>query len=420
MLFELRIYDKAVAFIGRSTSYQNNFLQVIKMFYLGIDIGKSFHVASLIDDKKNVVFKGFQFKNTTDDANKLLEKIAQYPEIEIGMEATGHYWLALYSFLIKHNYIVQVVNPIQTDSWRNSTKIRPHKTDKIDSIIIADFIRYGEYSETSLASEGILEIRNLSRFRISLVDSIGDLKRKTICVLDQIFPEYESVFSNIFGKTSKEILNIFSSPADFENISAEKLNLLLEKVTLKKFTEIKVNQLFNLAKNSFGISFGIQSLKMQLQLLIKQISFIEEQVTEVEQKISELLEKLNSPITTIPGIGKVIGATILGEIGDIKRFSSPAKLVAYAGLDSKIDQSGTSQDFGGKMTKRGSPYLRTALFRAALVASNTDPVFQAFYQKKRSEGKHHLTCVGAVARKLCYTVHAILSKNCPYKIQSIT
>mgnify|MGYP003571316963 CR=1 FL=1 len=274
--------------------------------------------------------------------------------------------------------------PIQTDSWRNFTKIRPHKTDKIDSLIIADFIRYGEYSETSLASEEILEIRNLSRFRISLVDSIGDLKRRTICVLDKIFPEYETVFSDIFGKTSKEILNIFSSPADFDNISVENLNLLLEKVTLKKFTERKVNQLSNLAKKSFSITFGIESLKFQLQLLISQISFIEEQVSEVELKISDLLDTLNSPITTIHGIAKVIGATILGEIGDIKRFATPAKLVAYAGLDSKIEQSGTSQDFGGKMTWRGSPYLRTALFRAALVASNTDPVFQAFYQKKRA------------------------------------
>ena len=387
------------------------------MFYLGIDIGKNFHVASLIDDKKNVIFKGFQFKNTTPDANLLLGKLAPYSEIEIGMEATGHYWLALYSFLIKHNFVVHVVNPIQSDSWRNSTKIRPHKTDKIDSLIIADFIRYGEFSETSLASEEIVEICNLSRFRISLVDSVGDLKRKTVCVSNQIFPEYESVFSNIFGKTSKEILNIFTSPADFENISADKLNLLLKKVTLKKFTENKLNQLSNLSKNSFGITFGLQSLKFQLQLLIQQISFIEGQITDVEQKISQLLDRLNSPIATVPGIGKIIGATILGEIGDISRFSSPAKLVAYAGLDSKIEQSGTSQNFAGKMTKRGSPYLRTALFRAALVASNIDPVFKAFYQKKRAEGKHHLTCVGAVARKLCYTVHAILSKNCIYEPQ---
>lgn len=116
---------------------------------------------------------------------------------------------------------------------------------------------------------------------------------------------------------------------------------------------------------------------------------------------------------TIPGVGNVIGATIISEIGDIKRFATPAKLVAFAGLDSKIDQSDTSQDSSGKMTKRGFPYLR-----ATLVVSNIDPVFKAFYQKKRSQSKHHLTCVGAVARKLCYTVHAILSKNSPYEIQS--
>ena len=191
--------------------------------------------------------------------------------------------------------------------------------------------------------------------------------------------------------------------------------MLLDKVTQKHFAENKLNQLSYLAKNSFGISFGLQSLKFQLQLLIQQISFIEGQVANVDNKISELLDKLNSPITTIPGVGKVIAATILGEIGDIKRFSSPAKLVAYAGIDSKIEQSGTSENFGGKMTKRGSPYLRTAL-----VASNTDPVFKAFYQKKRAECKHHLTCIGALARKLCYTIHAILTKKCVYEIQSTT
>lgn len=386
------------------------------MFYLGIDIGKSFHVASLIDDKKKVIFQGFEFKNTTQDTKKLLEKLVPYSELEIGMEATGHYWLALYSFLVKNHFVVHVVNPIQTDSWRNSTRIRPHKTDKIDSLVIADFIRYGDFSKTELASEEILELRNLSRFRFSLVSSIGDLKRQTICVLDKIFPEYESVFSDVFGKTSREILTLFNSPADFEDIPPDKLKLLLDRVTMKKFARKKLEELSFKAKNSFGITFGIQSLALQLQLLIAQISFIEEQISQLDTKIADLLKRLNSPITTIPGVGTVLGATILSEIGDITRFATPAKLVAFAGIDSKLDQSGTSQDSVGKMTKRGSPYLRTALFRAALVASNIDPVFKAFYQKKRSEGKHHLTCIGAVARKLCYTVHAILSKNSPYKI----
>ena len=386
------------------------------MFYLGIDIGKSFHVASLIDDKKKVIFQGFEFKNTTQDTKKLLEKLVPYSELEIGMEATGHYWLALYSFLVKNHFVVHVVNPIQTDSWRNSTRIRPHKTDKIDSLVIADFIRYGDFSKTELASEEILELRNLSRFRFSLVSSIGDLKRQTICVLDKIFPEYESVFSDVFGKTSREILTLFNSPADFEDIPPDKLKLLLDRVTMKKFARKKLEELSFKAKNSFGITFGIQSLALQLQLLIAQISFIEEQISQLDTKIADLLKRLNSPITTIPGVGTVLGATILSEIGDITRFATPAKLVAFAGIDSKLNQSGTSQDSVGKMTKRGSPYLRTALFRAALVASNIDPVFKAFYQKKRSEGKHHLTCIGAVARKLCYTVHAILSKNSPYKI----
>ena len=355
------------------------------MFYLGIDIGKSFHVASLIDDKKKVIFQGFEFKNTTQDTKKLLEKLVPYSELEIGMEATGHYWLALYSFLVKNHFVVHVVNPIQTDSWRNSTRIRPHKTDKIDSLVIADFIRYGDFSKTELASE-------------------------------EIFPGYESVFSDVFGKTSREILTLFNSPADFEDIPSDKLKLLLDRVTMKKFARKKLEELSFKAKNSFGITFGIQSLALQRQLLIAQISFIEEQISQLDTKIADLLKRLNSPITTIPGVGTVLGATILSEIGDITRFATPAKLVAFAGIDSKLDQSGTSQDSVGKMTKRGSPYLRTALFRAALVASNIDPVFKAFYQKKRSEGKHHLTCIGAVARKLCYTVHAILSKNSPYKI----
>lgn len=400
--------------------YPKKFLQVIEMFYLGIDIGKNFHVASLLDERKNVIFQGFEFKNTTDDAKRLLEKLKPYPELEIGMEATGHYWLALYSFLVKNHFVVHVVNPIQTDSWRNSTKIRPHKTDKIDSLIIADFIRYGDFSDTELASEEILELRNLSRFRFSLVSQIGDLKRQTICVLDKLFPEYQSVFSDVFGKTSKEILSLFSSPADFEDIGADKLKLLLERVSLKAFAKKKLNELSSKAKNSFGISFGLESLKFQLQSLLAHISFVEEQVSQIDSKIAELLEEFKSPITTIPGIGNVIGAAILSEVGDISRFSSPAKLVAYAGLDSKISQSGTSQDSTGKMTKRGSPYLRTALFRAAFIASYSDPVFKAFYEKKKSEGKHHLTCIGAVARKLCYTIHAILSKNSPYEIQSIS
>lgn len=387
------------------------------MLYLGIDIGKRNHVASLIDEKAKILFKAFSFSNTTDGANSLIEKLSAHTNksnVEIGMEATGHYWLSIYSFLIEKGFTVHVVNPIQTDGWRKGTEIRKRKTDIIDSVLIADLIRYGDFEETSLSDEEMLSLRNLSRFRNYLVSSIGDLKRKVICVLDQVFPEYQSVFSDVFGETSKELLSHFQTADDFENIPSEQLENVLEKVALKGYAKNKITQISELAANSFGLKFCRDSFSLQLKLLIEQIRFIEAQVSDVEAEIKTVLDKLNSPITTIPGIGDVNAAVILGKIGDISRFSNASKLAAYAGIDASVSQSGDFQASNNRMSKRGSPYLRKALFQAALIAAFHDPVFSAFYQKKRSEGKHHLTAVGAVSRKLCNTIFAVLKNNTPY------
>lgn len=391
----------------------------LQMFYLGIDIGKNTHVASLVDDKKKVIFKAFSFSNSIDGAESLILKLEPFKNgLEIGMEATGHYWLSLYSYLSEKNFTVRLINPIQTDGWRQGIEIRKRKTDIIDSLLIADLIRYGDFVETSLSNEDYLSLRNLSRFRSYLVSSIGDLKRKTIALLDQAFPEYASSFSNIFGKTSKEILSSFSTPSDFENINSEDLQSFLDNVSRKKFASKKLEELSKKASTSFGINFCMDSFRLQIKMLIEQISFIQNQVLDVEKEIEILLEKLNSPITTIPGIGSVNGATILGEIGDIKRFSNPSKLVAYVGLDASISQSGEFESTSNHMTKRGSPYLRRALFQSALRAEFCDPVFSNYYQKKIAEGKHHLVATNAVARKLCHTIFAVLTKNEPYQEQS--
>lgn len=389
------------------------------MFYLGIDIGKNTHVASLVDDKKKVIFKAFSFSNSIDGAESLILKLEAFKnELEVGMEATGHYWLSLYSYLVEKNFTIRVINPIQTDGWRQGIEIRKRKTDIIDSLLIADLLRYGDFVETSLSNEDYLSLRNLSRFRSYLISSIGDLKRKTIALLDQVFPEYASSFSNIFGKTSKEILSNFSTPSDFEDINSDDLNTFLESVTRKNYASKKIDELSKKASSSFGINFCLDSFSLQIKMLIEQISFIQNQVSDVENEIEVLLEKLNSPITTIPGIGSVNAATILGEIGDIKRFSKPSKLVAYAGLDASVSQSGEYESTYNHMSKRGSPYLRRALFQSALRAEFCDPVFSDYYQKKISEGKHHLVATNAVARKLCHTIFAVLTKNEPYQVQS--
>lgn len=231
---------------------------------------------------------------------------------------------------------------------------------------------------------------------------------------DQVFPEYASSFSNIFGKSSKEILMSISIPQYFENITADKLEKVLENITMKKFAKRKIDELSSKATNSFGVKFCLDSFSLQIKLLIEQISFIENQVVTVEAEISTLMEKINSPITSIPGIGLITGAVILGEIGDISRFSNPSKLVAYAGLDATISQSGEFESTSNRMSKRGSSYLRKALFQSALRAEFCDPVFINYYQKKISQGKHHLVATNAVARKLCHTIFAILSKNESY------
>lgn len=391
------------------------------MLYLGIDIGKNTHVASLIDETAKPLFKAFSFSNTAEGANSLIEKLSVHigspAEVEVGMEATGHYWLSIYSFLVKNSFVVHVVNPIQTDGWRKGTEIRKRKTDIIDSVLIADLIRYGDFVETSLSDEDTMSLRNLSRFRSYLVSSIGDLKRKVICVLDQVFPEYQSVFSDVFGETSKELLSHFQTADDFENISSKQLESVLKNIPFKGFAKNKISQISELAASSFGLKFCRNSFALQLKLLIEQIRFIEAQVSDVETEIKTVLDKMDSPITTIPGIGTVNAAVILGEIGDISRFSNSSKLAAYAGIDASVRQSGEYRSSNNKMSKRGSPYLRRALFQAALIAAFHDPVFSAFYQKKRAEGKHHLTAVGAVARKLCNTVFAVLKNNTPYTPQ---
>ena len=372
----------------------------------------------MMDDSGRVIFKAFSFPNTSEGGQALFTKISSYSSdtscFEIGMEATGHYWLSVYSFLFEKGFLLHVINPIQTDGWRRGTEIRKRKNDIIDSVLIADLIRYGQFVETRLADEDLFSLRTLTRFRTYLVESISDLKRKVVCVLDQVFPEYQAVFSDIFGKTSKEILLKFSSPLDFESVSSETLAELLARLSRQKLGADKAEQLKSAASSSFGITFAKNSFAFQLKTLIEQITFIEKQVKETESEISRFMEKLNSPVTTITGIGSVTGAAIISEIGDISKFDSPKKLVAFAGIDASVSQSGEFEATHNVMSKRGSPYLRKAIFQAALVAAFKDPVLSAYYQKKKAEGKHHLTCIGAVSRKLCYIIYAVLKNNQPY------
>jgi len=389
------------------------------LFYCGIDIAKNNHEASIIDARGKLLTESISFPNSQKGCEKLFklfEKFEITPEnVVIGMEATGHYWLSAYSFLIENKFKTKVINPIQSEAFRKMY-IRQTKNDSKDSFIIAQIMRFCQYSETKLSEENIIALRQLSRYRLALVDSCSDCKRRVIALLDQVFPEYQKFFSDTFGVSSKEILLKCPTPEDVLAIPTNKLSKILEKASNGQFGMEKAKSLKSIAETSFGISFAKDAFSFQIKQLIQQIIFIENQIEDLKKQISILLSKTNQVITTISGIGETLGAIIISEIGDIFRFDSPSKLVAFAGLDVKVNQSGEFSGTKNKISKRGSPYLRRAIWLAANRAAFCDPILSDYYQSLKSRGKHHLTAIGAVARKLCNIIFVILRENRPYQI----
>jgi len=204
------------------------------------------------------------------------------------------------------------------------------------------------------------------------------------------------------------------TPEELLAIDTSELCELLKKHSRGRFGEAKAEELRSAAKRSFGITISLSAFSMQLRQLLEMISLLEKQLIELEEEITQYLRKMDTYITTCPGIGDVLGAIILSEIGDISRFKHPKNLVAFVGVDPSVKQSGEYVGTQNRMSKRGSPHLRRAVFLAANVAAFRDPVLSAYYQKKRAEGKHHLTCVGAVSRKLICIIYAVLRDNKPY------
>lgn len=388
------------------------------MFYCGIDIAKRNHEASVIDAEGKPLLDSITLTNTQEGCEKLFSLFERLnigkDAVIIGMEATGHYWLSVYEHLTEQKYDVRVINPIQSDAFRKMY-IRQTKNDSKDSFIIAQVMRFGQYSETTLSDENTVAMRQLTRFRMALVDNCGDCKRRIIALLDQVFPEYAKLFSDTFGTTSKELLLNYPTPDDMLSVSTRKLTTFLNKASHGRFGEEKAKEIRTTAAGSFGVGFAKNAFAFQIKQLVEQLMFLEAQIEELDEQISHLLHQVNQVITTIPGIGDTLGAIIISEIGDINRFDAPNKLVAFAGLDVKVTQSGEFTGTKQKISKRGSPYLRRAIWLAANRAAFCDPILSEYYQSLKARGKHHLTAVGAVARKMCNIIFTILRENRPYE-----
>ncbi len=392
------------------------------MYYIGIDIAKKRHEVCFLDESGNVLDgNSFQIPNTASGLDKLQNYLDKYGLTAVnslvGMEATGHYWLVLYSWLIEQGFDVKVINPIVTDAYRNML-IRKTKNDRIDAEVVARVLKMGEYQETSVLDDDTLSLRQLCRYRLSQTQTTSDLKRKVIALLDQVFPEYDTLFSDVFGLSSKELLKNYTTPEEIASIHTRKLANILNKASRGRFGKEKALEVKAVASQSIGITVAIDAFVFQIRQLIEQIEFVEMQIESLDREIANYMDSLDSPITTIPGIGPVYGATILAELGDIKRFPSAKQIVSYAGLDASVHESGDFKGSQSRMSKRGSAYLRRAIYGAAFIASWSDPELSAYYKRLKARGKHHYVAVGAVARKLCYIIYAVLIENRPFEDRS--
>jgi transposase len=381
------------------------------MFYLGIDIAKNTHYAALMTQDGHVLIEPFSFSNDINGFNLLLSSIKDYDKemLIIGLESTAHYAENLISFLFDRNFKIAVINPIQTASVRKSS-IRKVKTDKVDTLVIIKTLLLCGYSIITSRDISLIQLKSLCLARHDLVKLRSRSKVQLTTYIDQLFPEFQYFFkSGLHINTSYRILEKHSLPSEISNLHLTYLTNLLEKSSRMKFSKQYAINLKRLASNSVGINNPM--LSVRISNAIEQIELFSKQIKQIEDLIADLMQKIDSTILSIPGIGTISAANILAIIGDISRFPSASQLVAFAGLDPVVVQSGNFTASNTRMSKRGSRLLRyTLIFSAHNVAKN-NTTFNKYYNLKRSQGKSHYNALGHVANKLVRIIHKILSCN---------
>lgn len=388
------------------------------MIYAGVDIAKVDHVIGAVDETGAEAARPMKFKNSEAGFERCiawLESVAESEDdVFVGMEATGHYWKACFAYLTAAGYRVCVVNPMQVHAMRKLKSLSGVKNDRIDSWLIAETLRQGDYDETRLATDEVQALKQLTRYHQGLKQELAAVKTQAICVLDAYFPEYAALFSDMFGAASLKVLAECPTPSEVARKRASSIAKLLSEGSRGRLGDAKAAEVKAAAKSSVGIRLGEEAASFQIRTMVSQVEFLNATIAKVEKEVASLLGKIEPNITTIPGVSTTTGAQIVAEIGDVKRFRNAASIVKYAGLNSGVDESGKYSAEGVPITKHGSPYLRRSLWLAANRARQYDPRLKEYYDKLRRKGKPHRVAVTAVARKLCHVVYAVMRDGKPY------
>ncbi len=389
------------------------------MIYVGIDIAKLNHFASAISSDGEVIIEPFKFTNDDDGFQMLVSKLnsldAEPDSIIIGLESTAHYGDNLVRYLVAENFQVCVLNPIKTSTMRKNN-IRKTKTDKVDTYIIAKTLMMQEsYRFITFYDLDLMDLKVMGRFYQKTIKQWTRLKIQFTAYVDEVFPELQYFFkSGLHQKSVYAILKEAPTPEAITSMHMTHLANLLVKTSHGHFTKEKAKELRVLARKSVGASDS--ALSIQITHTIAQIELLDSQLNMIEEEMTEIMKFNDSVIMTILGIGYINGGMIIGEIGDIHRFSSPGKLLAFAGLDPSVYQSGNFQARKTKMSKRGSKVLRYALINAAHNVVKNNATFKAYYDTKMAEGRTHYNALGHCAGKLVRVIWKMMTDDLEFNL----
>ena len=377
------------------------------MIYVGIDVAKDKHDCCILGPDTEELFQVFTIRNNSDGYGELFHKIESVSkdksQIKIGLEATGHYSYNILGSLLDHGYHTFVINPLHTNLYRKGQSLRKTKTDKVDARSIAEMLVTDKtlkpYTDTSYHSE---ELKSLTRYRFELVKERAKLKTSVSRLVNILFPELESLVPTLHMNSVYRLLQELPGAYFIASSNLTHLKALLADASKGHYGREKAIEIRETAKSSIGSLMPAKS--MELRQTIHRIDTLTSDIKEVEQSIQKIMDECGSPITTIPGIKYRMGAMILAEIGDFTRFSNADQVLAYAGLSPSTYQSGKLISSYARMEKRGSKYLRYALFNAAIYVSGWDERFRLYLSKKRAEGKHYYVAISHVVKKLVRTI----------------
>lgn len=380
------------------------------MIYAGIDVAKDKHDCFITNSDGEVLFKAFTIPNNREGFEDLYQKITSTTDdltnVKVGLEATGHYSYNILGFLLDKGLTTFVINPLHTSLFRKSLSLRKTKTDKVDSHTIATMlmsdVNLKSYSDISYHNE---ELKSLTRYRFDKVKERAKLKTSVSRLVTILFPELEKLVPTLHMPSISALLSEFPGALQIASAHLTRLTNLLYETSKGRYGRDTAILFRETAKTSIGSNMPVKSL--ELKHTLKLIGELDTEIDEIEQEIKRIMDELHSPILTIPGISYRMGAMILAEIGDFSRFDSPDKILAYAGLSPSTYQSGQLESSHSHMEKRGSRYLRYALFNAAKFVCRWDPVFAAYLAKKRAEGKHYNVAVSHAAKKLVRVIYQL-------------